>query len=82
MKRVQIPESLLAQMCHYMLIGNGSQDRSEAAESLRRALSDKMDAMSRRSAYTAYKTAQSEQEREKAREEYLNKAGIPDDYRW
>lgn len=82
MKRIQIPEELFARMYHYMHIGNGSLDTSEDAQTLRKALSDKMDAMSRRSTYTVYKTAQGEQERERARKEYLDKAGIPDEYRW
>ena len=42
----------------------------------------KMDAMVMRELYTKSKTAPSEEEREKARQEYLDKRGISDSFRW
>ena len=32
--------------------------------------------------YTQYKTAPTEEEKEKARREYLDKRGVPDSFRW
>lgn len=41
-----------------------------------------MNAMVERELYTKSKTAQTEEEREKARQEYLDKRGIQKDFRW
>ena len=35
-----------------------------------------------REVYTRYKTAATSEEREKARQEYLEKVGIPENFRW
>ena len=42
----------------------------------------KLDALVMRELYTKYKTATSEEEREKARREYLDKRGVPESFRW
>ena len=39
-------------------------------------------AMVERELYTRSKTAPTEEEREKARQEYLDRRGIPEDFRW
>ena len=41
---------------------------------------DKLEAMIRRDSYTKYKTAPAEEEREKARQEYLDKVGMHRDF--
>ena len=41
-----------------------------------------MNAMAERELYTKSKTAPSEEEREKARQEYLDRRGIQADFRW
>lgn len=41
-----------------------------------------MDAMAIRDLYFKYKTALTEEEKEKARQEYLNKRGVPESFRW
>ena len=82
MSNVQIPDSLFAAMWHYMFLGNGSEDASDAAESLRRALGDKMDAIARRELYKRSQTAKTAQERETARQGYLDRRGIREDFRW
>ena len=43
---------------------------------IKKGLEEKMEAMVRRDLYTKYKTAPTEEEREKARQEYLEKVGI------
>ena len=41
-----------------------------------------MDALVMRELYTQYKTVPTEEEKEKARREYLDKRGVPDSFRW
>ena len=47
-----------------------------------KALEKKVDALVMRELYTQYKTAPTEEEKEKARREYLDKRGVPDSFRW
>lgn len=49
---------------------------------IKKGLEEKMEAMVRRDLYTKYKTAPTEEEREKARQEYLEKVGMHRDFRW
>ncbi len=41
-----------------------------------------MDSPVRHELYAKYKTAPTQGEREKARQEYLEKRGVPDNFRW
>lgn len=41
-----------------------------------------LDAMVMRELYTKYKTAPTEEEKEKARKEYLDRRGVPESFRW
>ena len=45
-------------------------------------IKEKYDSIVNRKLYTKYKTAPTEEEKEKARQEYLNKKGIHSDFRW
>ena len=49
---------------------------------IKKGLEEKMEAMVRRDLYTKYKTAPPEEEREKARQEYLEKVGMHRSFRW
>lgn len=49
---------------------------------IEKALMEKLDSMVKRELYTTFKTAPTEEEREKARQEYLDKCGIPESFRW
>jgi integrase len=49
---------------------------------IKKGLEDKLEAMVRRELYTKYKTAPTEEEREKARQEYLKKVGMHRSFRW
>ena len=51
-------------------------------EKIIKELKEKYDKIVNRSLYTKYKTAPTEEEKEKARQEYLNKKGIHSDFRW
>ena len=48
----------------------------------REGLMEKVDRMVNRQLYTQSKTASTEEEREKSRQEYLDRRGIPDSFRW
>lgn len=47
-----------------------------------RILSKKVDALQANAAYTTYKTARTPEEREKARQAYLDQREIPESFRW
>ena len=49
---------------------------------IEKALMEKLDSMVKRQLYTTFKTAPTVEEREKARQEYLDKSGMHKDFRW
>ena len=61
---------------------NGNDIEIETIEKLNKELYNKLDAMIKRDLYTKSKTTPTEEEREKARLEYLEKAGINQNFRW
>lgn len=77
MKSVQIPYDLFLDLAMYHL---RSEDDFE--EEIRQGLEKKLDAMLNRQLYSRYKTAPNEEEREQARQEYLDRRGVPQSYRW
>ena len=77
MKNVQIPYDLFMALLWYHLVEDGS-----CVGEIRRGLEKKLDSMVRHELYAKYKTAPTEEEREKARKEYLDKRGVPDSFRW
>lgn len=77
MKNVQISQELFMKLLRYHLIEDFSCE-----ENIKKGLKQKMDAMVERELYTKSKTAPSEEEREKARQEYLDRRGVPDIFRW
>ena len=77
MKQVQIPQELFVQLIHYHLMEDDSN-----VEEIRVSLEKKLDAMVLRELYGKSKTALTEEEREKARQEYLDRRGIPNSFRW
>ena len=84
-KRVQLPESFVKDV--YLLIlalydyelDNGV---SSIISRLELVLNEKIIAAEKRQAYTAYKTAPDFEEREAARQKYLDLAGVHSDWRW
>ena len=76
-KNVQIPYELFFQLLQYFLMEN-----YESEESIRKGLEKKLDTMVDRELYSKYKTAATEEEREKFRQEYLDRRGIPENFRW
>lgn len=76
-KNVTIKQTLFKDLVKYFLI-NVREDEDR----IRLELQQKLDALVKRELYTKYKTAKSAEEREEARKEYLEKVGIPKDFRW
>ena len=71
-RNVQIPYELFFQLLQYFLMEN-----YESEEIIRQGLERKLDTMVNRELYSKYKTAPTEEEREKSRQEYLDRRGIP-----
>ena len=61
---------------------DGNDIELEKVQELNKELHNKLDAMIKRDLYTKYKTATTEEEKEKARLEYLEKSGINKNFRW
>ena len=66
-RNVQIPYELFFQLLQYFLMEN-----YESEEIIRQGLERKLDTMVNRELYSKYKTASTEEEREKSRQEYLD----------
>ena len=77
MKNVQISQELFIALMRYFLL-----EQEEIYPEIKKGLEKKLDALVMRELYTKYKTAPSEEEREKARREYLDKRGVPESFRW
>ena len=76
-RNVQISYELFFQLLQYFLMEN-----YESEEIIRQGLKRKLDTMVNRELYSKYKTAPTEEEREKSRQEYLDRRGIPENFRW
>lgn len=77
MKNVQISQELFIALMRYFLL-----EQEELLPEIKKGLEKKLDALVMRELYTKYKTAPNEEEREKARREYLDKRGVPESFRW
>ena len=76
-RNVQIPSELFLQLLQYFLM-----DNYDGEENIRLGLEQKLDAMVNREMYSKFKTAPTEEEREKFRQEYLDRKGIQESFRW
>ena len=77
MKSVQIPYDLFVALVEYHLAYG-----DDYAGEIRQGLEQKLDALVRCELYAKYKTAPSAEEREQARQEYLDKRGVFQNFRW
>ena len=77
MKQVQISEDLFLSLIKYHLLECYNEEEKIIAE-----LKEKYDSIINRNLYTKYKTASTEEEKEKARQEYLNRKGTYSNFRW
>ena len=78
MKNVQIPYDLfLALLQHHLMMEDDYEDE------IRHGLEQKLEVtVIRHELYAKYKTALTLEERETARQRYLDERGIPQSYRW
>ena len=77
MKNVQIPYELFVDLVLHHLRGEDDFDGD-----IRQGLEQKIDAILNRQLYSQYKTAPTNEQREQARQEYLDRRGVPQSYRW
>lgn len=84
MANVQIPEELFFKIFRYHCLQEFADpgELDSLNQEISKAIEKKLDAMLSRQLYGQYKTAMTEEEREKARQEYLDKRGVPKDFRW
>lgn len=84
-RKIQIDMDTFTGLCRFFGLTDedlSDDDRSELYDQLHAELRDKLESVVKREAYTRYKTAQSAQEREAGRQDFLDAAGVPDSYRW
>lgn len=79
MANVQIPEKLFLDLLKYHCLDMATD---ELQDTISADLQKKLDSMVMRDLYGKYKTAATPEEREAARQEYLDKRGIHKDFRW
>ena len=77
MKQVQISEDLFLSLIKYHIL-----EYYNDKEKIVKELQQKLDTIINRNLYTQYKTSSSEEEKEKTRQEYLNRKGIHSSFRW
>lgn len=77
-KQAQIPLETLYSLFKYFLIEKTEEDEKH----ITKALESKLEAMVRHDLYTKSKVAETDEEREKARQEYLDRIGMHKDFRW
>ena len=79
-KNIQISMELFNKLLTYHLIND--EIDLDLGEEIGRDLLKKLDTFIDRQLYSTYKTAPTEQEREKARQKYLDRRGFHRDFRW
>ncbi len=76
-RKVQIPEKVFYELVKFHLLGE-----TDAEEEIKTHLMKKLDALAEHQLYTRSKKAASQNEREQARKEYLERRGISAAFRW
>ena len=85
MKKIQITQELFVKMLKYFYGEKFELDDDELCElyrEIKSGIDKKLDAISRRSYYTEYKTADTDEAKEKARQKYLDAVGMHRDFRY
>ena len=77
MRDVQISQDLFMQLLRFHLMEDESCERE-----IKQELEKKLDRMVMRDLFGKSKTAPTEEEREQARKEYLDRRGVPESFRW
>ncbi len=79
MKKIQIPLLLFQDLTSYVFDHPDPEDERFAP--ILAGTREKLEAMRRHEIYTRYKTSQTDSEKENARQEYLERIGVPEAYR-
>lgn len=79
MKHVKIDFKTFLALVRYFVLDEHTE---ELYGEIKQVLEDKVDSLARHELYTQSKTAETEQEREQARQKYLDAAGIHRDFRY
>ena len=79
-KQIQIPEKLFTLMAAYIL--EEDLRTNENYKIIEKGIFDKIDRQIEHDLYTKYKTAPTDQQKEEARKEYLDRKGIHPSFRW
>ena len=85
MKKIQITQDLFVKMIKYFYSEEfelGDDELFELYRDIKKGIDQKLDAISRRSYYTEYKTADTDEAKEKARQKYLDAVGMHKDFRY
>ena len=85
MKKIQITQDLFVKMIKYFYSEEfelGDDELCELYHEIKSGIDKKLDAISRRSYYTQYKTADSDEAKEQARQKYLDAVGMHKDFRY
>ena len=77
MKNVQISQELFMQLLRFHLM-----EDVDCENEIKQELEKKLDKMVMRDLYGKFKPAPTEEEREQARKEYLDRRGVPESFRW
>ena len=77
MKNVQISQELFMQLLRFHLM-----EDADCETEIKHELEKKLDKMVMRDLYGKFKTAPTEEERERAKKEYLDRRGVPESFRW
>ena len=80
-KNIQISEDLFKDIW-ILLTFPELPDWDYLHDSVLERINDKIEKIIDRNLYTTYKTAPTAEQREKARQAYLDRKGIPKDFRW
>ncbi len=79
-KSIQIDYDLFLSIVAY--ISEHADPQDPKLKNISAGIHEKLDAIERRTLFTAYKMAPSAEERETARQRYLELMGIPKSFRW
>jgi len=77
MGNVQISQELFMKLIRFHLVEDESCEKE-----IKQGLEKKLDKMVMRDLYGKFKTAPTEEERERAKKEYLDRRGVPESFRW
>lgn len=85
MKKIQIMQNLFVKILKYFYSEEFELDDDELCElyrDIKKDIDQKLDAISKRSYYTEYKTADTNEAKEQARQKYLDAVGMHKDFRY